>query len=285
MNVSGHTLVFGLIGHPVRHSLSPAMHTRLFQHFGVDAVYVAFDVHPARSRQVADAMRTLDLRGANLTVPFKAAILDQLDRVTGAAEEARAVNVVIQHDGFLTGYNTDGEGFARALELRHGPLPQACSVLVLGSGGAGRAVAAAIAERGASRITFLNRTQDHARDSVDHLARFHPDTVFDHAPLTPAAFRAHVSGTALVANCTAGPARRMVEALPAMELDPATIWSDINYWMQDPPHLARLAADGRPVQGGLGMLLHQGALSFELFTGYPVEAELLQRVRKAAAES
>ena len=88
MKVTGHTRVFGLVGHPVRHSLSPAMHTALFQRHGVDGVYVAFDVHPDQAGEVARAVRTLDIRGVNLTVPFKTAILPDLDHVTRAAAEA-----------------------------------------------------------------------------------------------------------------------------------------------------------------------------------------------------
>ncbi|RME28554.1 MAG: shikimate dehydrogenase, partial [Deltaproteobacteria bacterium] len=108
--ISARTRVFGLVGHPVRHSLSPAMYNELFQRYGLDAVYVAFDVDPTRAEAVADAVRTLGLVGVNLTVPFKERVLPALDHMTVAAEEAGAVNVVIHVGGTLTGYNTDGEG-------------------------------------------------------------------------------------------------------------------------------------------------------------------------------
>ena len=119
--VSGATRVYGLIGHPVRHSLSPGMYNTLFARFDIDAVYVAMDVHPADAHKVADAVRALNVVGVNLTVPFKEAVIPHLDRLTVAAEEAGAVNVVTAVDGTLTGYNTDGEGFIRSLAEEGGP--------------------------------------------------------------------------------------------------------------------------------------------------------------------
>ncbi len=240
----------------------------------MDATYVAFDVHPDRVDQVANAIRTLDIRGCNLTVPFKGAILPDLDRITRAAEEARAVNTVIQHRGYLTGYNTDGEGFARALEAEHGTLPAGAHGVVLGAGGAGRAVAAALAVRGARTITLLNRTPTHGVSAARHLSRYFPSTAFEAAPLTAGPFLEAARTADVIVNCTAGTGEAAVRALPAHEIRPETIWVDINYWMADPPHLHALQRAGRRTQDGLPMLLHQGALAFELFTGLPVEAGL-----------
>jgi shikimate dehydrogenase len=268
--VSGHTLVFGLIGHPVRHSLSPAIHNRLFQDAGVDALYACFDVHPDQAPRVGAAIRTLDLRGVNLTVPFKAAILNDLDQVTRAVEEAHAANVVIHHDGHLTGYNTDGEGFVRGLEAEFGPVC-AESALILGAGGAGRAVAAALADRGVARVTLMNRTLAASEEAVAHLSAYFPKTRYVAAPLSADAFVAAAPGAGLVVNCAAGPAAGLIDGLDVDRLDPDAIWCDINYWMASPPALARCRARGLRVQDGLPMLVHQGALSFELFTGVPVD--------------
>ena len=115
-DVSARTRVFGLVGHPVRHSLSPDMYNTLFRRYGLEAVYVCFDVDPRQARGVSDAVRTLGLAGVNLTVPFKETCLPYLDSLTKAAQEAGAVNVVTHVDGALQGYNTDGEGLMRSLE-------------------------------------------------------------------------------------------------------------------------------------------------------------------------
>lgn len=269
--ITGRTQLFALVGHPVRHSLSPQMYNHLFAEHGIDAVYLAFDVDPARGADLGPALRTLDIRGVNLTVPFKRTILGDLAHVTRAAEEARACNVVIQQDGALVGYNTDGEGFARGLEEEFGS-PAGVDTIVLGAGGAARAVAAGLADRGARSVLFLNRTIDAARASAAHLSGYFAETRFDAGPLDPAAWTAAAPSAGIVVNATGGGAAPLVAALSVDRLPANGIWCDINYWMPDPPNLAAARARGLRVQDGLPMLAHQGALSFELFTGVPVEA-------------
>lgn len=273
MQVTGRTLVFGLIGHPVRHSLSPAIHNRLFQQMGVDALYAAFDVNPSRADSVADAIRTLDLRGVNLTVPFKGAILPKLDRVTRAAAEAAACNVVIQHEGFLTGYNTDGEGFCRGFEDEFGHTLAGRRAMVIGAGGAGRAIGAALADRGAAEVTFMNRTAANAAEAVAALGGYFEATAFRSCEFAAGAFAARAPEVDLVVNCTTGAASETVRGFDVYALRRDCCWCDINYWDPDPPLLAVCRARGLSVQDGLAMLIHQGALSFELFTGVPVSPD------------
>lgn len=253
------------------------MHTALFQETGVDAVYVAFDVRPKEMGHLATAIRTLDIRGANLTVPFKRAILGELDHTTRAVHEAGAANVVIQHSGHLTGYNTDGEGFCRGFEESFGAgILGGSQAYVLGAGGAGRAVAAGLADRGAAQVVLLNRTLARAEQAAGHLAQFFPKTDFLGRKLTPEAFAA-AADCEVVVNCTSGDASPAVAALDIGVLSPRTIWCDINYWMDDPPLLGSARARGLRTQEGLPMLVHQGALSFELFTGIPIEAERIYK--------
>ncbi len=263
--ISGHTRVFGLLGHPVRHSLSPEMHSTLLRELGIDGVYVAFDVDPARAHLVGDAIRTLDLVGVNLTVPFKTAILPQLDHVTGAALEAGAVNVVTQLEGTLSGTNTDGIGLYLALQEEHGFQASGAHCTILGAGGAARAIAAHLASVGATRIELHNRTAARAQEACAHLANFYPHTTFVPRPL------GQLPACELVVNALGGGAEAAVAALDIRPLPPHAIWCDINYWMDAPPQLAACAARGLRCSDGLGMLIHQGALSFELFTGHPVD--------------
>lgn len=265
-SISGRTRIFGLVGHPVRHSLSPEMHTTLFQRLGLDAVYVAFDVDPRRADRVADAIRTLDLVGVNLTVPFKEAVLPHLDHLTIAAREAGAVNVVINVDGHLTGYNTDGAGLLASVVEEHGFEPAGTRCAVLGAGGAGRAVAATLAQH--AEVTLFNRTLSRAERAARELG-------LSAAPLTSEAFSEPYD---LVVNCLGGGAEALVEALPIAHLPETGIWVDANYWQPDPPRLRACAERGLRTSTGLGMLIHQGALSFELFTGHPVEASELREI-------
>ena len=277
-HITGHTRVFALIGHPVRHSLSPQMHTRLFEQLGIDAVYVAFDVNPMDADKVADAIRILGLSGVNLTVPFKEKILPHLDRMTVAAEEAGAVNVVINVDGILTGYNTDGEGFLSATRDEHNFEAKNKHCVLLGAGGASRAIAASLASAGADKITMLNRTASRAEQAVTALRAVNPKTQLSAAALTPEAFASSSEGADLVVNCLGGGAEKLVRELPIKQLASRAIWSDINYWMNSPPQIEACLKQGHPVSVGLGMLIHQGALSFELFTGHPVLPEDLQHI-------
>jgi shikimate dehydrogenase len=272
MSVSGQTRLFGLVGHPVRHSLSPAMYNALFARYGVDAVYVAFDVDPRRAGAVASAIRTLDLVGVNLTVPFKERILPDLDHLTAAAAEAGAVNVVIQVDGALAGYNTDGEGLCNSLEAEGRHLP-GCRAVLLGAGGTARAVASALLDRGAAHITLLNRSPARAEAAAAALASIFGAARLAVGPLEPAAFAQAAEGAHLVFNGLAGGAEAQVAALDPAPLAPNADWVDANYWMARPPQAERCAALGLRFHSGHAMLLHQGALAFELFTGQPVTAD------------
>ncbi len=280
--ISGHTRVFGLIGHPVRHSLSPAMHTGLFRKLGLDAVYLAFDTPPERAGQVADAVRTLDLAGVNLTAPFKERVIPHLDRLTIAAEEAGAVNVITNVSGYLTGYNTDGEGLVQDLERRMRWRPGGMRCAVLGAGGAGRAVAASLGAADASEVLLLNRTFSRAREACEHLARSMPHIDFRPARLDAAAFAAMAPRLDLVVNCLGPGAEPLVRAFRVEPLPARAIWCDINYWMSEPPRVAACEARGLRTLDGLGMLLHQAALSFELFTGHPVPVADLERLIEPA---
>ncbi len=267
--ISGHTRVFGLVGHPVRHSLSPAMYNTLFARLEIDAVYLAFDVHPAEADRVADMVRIMDLAGVNLTVPFKERVLPNLDQATAASWEAGAVNVVTQMDGALMGYNTDGEGFVRSLEEENGPSPDGLHAVILGAGGAARAVASGLLDRGAESIVFLNRTEQRASAAAETLSAAYPHAGIDIDGLSPDAFQTRARDVGLVVNCTSGPAADTVARMDPGVLDGSASWVDINYWMHDPPCEAAVRESGRRFHNGLGMLAHQGALAFELFTGYP----------------
>ncbi len=276
---SGRTRVFALVGHPVRHSLSPAMHNELFRRHGVDAVYVALDVEPRRADAVADAIRTLALAGCNLTVPFKERVIPGLDALAPAAELAGAVNVVLREpDGRLVGHNTDGVGYLRALAEELGVAPEGQDAAVLGAGGTGRAVAAALAEHGAASVTLYNRTVGRAEAAVAALAPRFPATRFACAPLSTGAWAERAAAHDLVVNCTAGDAAAAVAALDVALLPARAVWTDANYWQADPPQLAACARRGVRIQRGIGMLMHQGALSYALFTGISVDSHAIRGV-------
>jgi shikimate dehydrogenase len=276
--ITGHTQVFGLVGHPVRHSFSPAIYNTLFARFGIDAVYLAFDVDPEQANRVAEMIRVMGLVGVNLTVPFKERILEDLDGLTAAAKEAGAVNVVTNVDGTLMGYNTDGEGFVRSLAEEGGPDPDGLHAVILGAGGAARAVASGLLDRGAASITFLNRTIPRAEEAASALQAGFSSAVLDVGPLNADGFSAVNKEARLVVNCTSCPAAEAVAGLDPASLSAGSSWVDINYWMAEPPAKEACLTAGVRFHDGLGMLAHQGALAFELFTGYPVTGSEIRTV-------
>ncbi len=264
--ITGATRVFGLVGRPVAHSLSPRIYNALFAEAGIDAVYVAFDVDPTAGPLLAEALRTLNLAGVNLTVPHKASILPFLTDQDRLVTACAAANVVVHHDGALRGHNTDAEGFARAFEERFGPRLAAGPAVVLGAGGAGRAVAAGIASRGCPEVLLLNRTLSRAEEAAARLGAFFPGVRFTPGVLDPEVFSEVAGEARLVVNSTSGPAAPRVEALSVEALPEEAIWCDLNYWMEEPPAREACERRGIPFQGGLDMLVHQAALAYEHFT-------------------
>ena len=167
------------------------------------------------------------------------------------------------------GYNTDGEGFVRSLAEEGGPSPQGLCAVILGAGGAARAVASGLLDRGAERIVFLNRTKSRAQAAVDTLSHSYPAADLSIAPLDKNAFGRAATGAGLLVNCTSGPAAQTVAEFEPHLLSETASWVDINYWMKQPPCEEKVVECGRRFHNGLGMLAHQGALAFELFTGHP----------------
>ncbi len=274
--ITGKTRVFALVGHPIRHSLSPAMHNELFRRKGIDAVYVPLDTRPDDADKVAQGIRVLALAGCNLTVPFKERVIPGLDALSPAAACAGAVNVVVNVDGRLEGHNTDGEGYLRALRDELGIDPAGRDVAILGAGGTARAVAAALAGAGVASVCFFNRSAARAEVAVTALAPRFGGVGFSAAPLDPGAFAERRWG--VVVNCLSGEGMPALRALSVDHLPAGAVWTDANYWMADPPQLVACAARGVRIQRGIGMLMHQGALSFELFTQVPVSADTIRGV-------
>jgi len=271
--ISGHTEVYALLGHPVRHSLSPQIHNTWFQRYDIDAVYVALEIERLD-------LSSLPLAGYNLTVPFKTAVIEQLDQASEVVRRLGAANTVVRREGRLFGTNTDGDGFAEAFETELGAALAGRRTLVLGAGGAARAVAAACADRGIPEVCFANRTAERADEAIAQLAPHYPNTRFSRTPLAREAFADHAPQTQLVVNCTSGAAAETLRDFDISPLPQDAVWVDINYWMADPPQLDACRQRGLTVQNGVSMLVYQAARAFEAFTGVrPQVTEVLELLR------
>lgn len=271
MSIQGTTRVYALLGHPVRHSLSPALHNQWFRTHGIDGVYVAVPVPVAMANDLGVALRTLGLAGVNLTVPFKTSIVEQLDEVVGLARVGAVNTVVREADGRLVGHNTDGPGFLEGLaEVGVSGLAGA-TVLVLGAGGAGRAIAGALVGAGA-RVRWLNRSVHRAEAAREAVLAVWPEAEVRVGPLTVSAFSKWAPKTDLVVQATSSEGAAAIAGLPLERLPSGATWVDINYWDDQPPGWSRLGALGLKRQTGHAMLRRQAARAFALWTGVEPES-------------
>jgi shikimate dehydrogenase len=261
LQLDAHTQLAGVLGYPVRHSLSPAMHNAAFRAVGLNWVYLAFEVSPDALPQAIAGMRGLRIQGLNLTIPHKEAVMPLLDALTDAAQQVGAVNTLFWEDGRLVGGNTDAEGFLRALH-EGGVEPLRQTVLILGAGGAARAVAYALHNQHC-RLIIANRTPERA----EVLAQgFNAVPV----PMTADALRPLLPQVDGVVNCTTLGMAPDTDSSPPIGWDalPDTAWAcDLVYRPLRTRFLQEAERRGLRTIDGLGMLVHQGALAFERWTG------------------
>ena len=285
-SISGKTNMVGVIGWPVSHSVSPAMHNAAFADLGLDWCYVPLPVPTEPAERIGEAMRglrALGLRGANVTVPHKQSVMPYLDWLTPAAQAIGAVNTIrVEADGQLSGDNTDARGFVADLR-DHGVDPAGKRALVLGAGGSARAIVFGLAEAGCVSITILNRSVDKAHDlAMDIRALFPFCRLSGHA--MPDEIAVLAQEAEIIVNCTSLGMTPNVEGLPWDEnisFRPGQVVYDLVY---NPPQtrlLQKDVTDGAQAIGGLGMLIWQGAIAFERWTSQlpPVA------VMRAAAEA
>jgi len=266
---SGSSAVVGVIGDPVRHSLSPTLHNAAFAALGLDWVSVAFPVARDSLDAALAGARGLGLRGLSVTMPFKGAVAAKVDRLGEAASRLRAVNCLIVEPDGLRGENTDGEGFVAALRRGASFDPAGMRCLVLGTGGAARSVVLALAESGAAEVVVVGRHEDsaaHAAALAGPAGRPGSASEARRADLVVNATPIGMAGTELAG------------ALPPV--DPATLHAgqvvvDLVYAPRPTPWLVAAAARGAATHDGLGMLVHQAARQVELWTGRQASVEAM----------
>jgi shikimate dehydrogenase len=277
--LTGRARIAGVVGWPVDHSLSPRLHGFWLRAYRTDGAYVPLPVRPADLEDALAALPKLGFAGVNVTVPHKERALAVVDRVTPEARRIGAVNtIVVDADGRLVGSDTDAFGFGENLrqagvswQAAHGP------AVLIGAGGAARAVAVALADDGVPEIRLINRTRPRAEDLAATIE----------APITIVDWReraAALDGAALVVNATIlGMRGQPPLDLPLDFLSPAALVTDIVYTPLVTPLLAAAQARGNPVVDGLGMLLHQARPGFRAWFGRDpaVTAELRHFVAEA----
>ncbi len=271
-SVSGATRLAGVIGSPIRHSLSPAIFNAAFEASGIDCVYLAFDVPAGGAAGALDAMRSLDMLGLSVTMPHKDAVAALVDERSDAADALGAVNCVAVVGGRLVGTNTDGPGFVDALRAETGFDVQGRQVVVLGAGGAARAIVRALGTAGAAAIGVVNRTAARAETA---------------AALGGAAGRVAtvdaVRDAELVVNATSvGMGDDPNLPFDPGLLRPGQVVADIVYHPSPTPLLAAARAKGLTAVDGLGMLVHQAAHAFRHWTGLDAPVDVMAAAARAA---
>jgi shikimate dehydrogenase len=276
--ISGKTKICGVIGDPIEHTMSPVMHNAAFKKLGLDFLYVPFKVSQEELEKAVEGIRALNIRGLNVTIPHKVAIIPMLDGLDPLAEKIGAVNTVVNDNGNLRGYNTDASGFLQAL-LEHGVEPRGKNIVILGAGGASRAIAFILAERDA-HLTILNRQLE--MDWAEELAWriFHDfemevgvlELGFDNLATA-------LTGADLLINATSvGMSPNSEETtVPAQLLKAELIVFDIVYNPIKTRLLKEAEAAGARTIGGINMLAWQGALAFEKWTEQPAPLDLMRK--------
>jgi shikimate dehydrogenase len=211
--ISGQTTICGIIGDPIGHTMSPAMHNAAFKSLGLNYVYVPFKVKSMELRKAIEGIRGLNLRGVNVTIPHKVAVVQLLDKLDPLAERIGAVNTIVNDEGILTGYNTDATGFLQTLHDRNIE-PAEKKVLLLGAGGAARAIGH-ILTREKAKVTILNRKQDlsWAEDLAARLSRNYKTDV-KALELTPENLKKAISNAEILVNATSLGMSPEIDATP-----------------------------------------------------------------------
>jgi shikimate dehydrogenase len=280
--ISGSTRLAGVIGWPIDHTLSPAMHNAAYEELGLDWVYVPLAVpDEAGVRRVAAAARSLPFVGFNITMPYKQLALDLCDEVAQVARIAGAVNTVHVVDGGLIGYNTDGRGLLEALESEAGFVPEGKAVVVYGAGGAASSAVVALVLGGASSLAIVNRSRERAEELVERVGVL--GRVVEISCVQPESAAEAVGGADLLLNATSlGMAVGDPSPVPAEWLRPELVVYDLVYGVET-QLLADARAAGSNAHDGLGMLVCQGATAADIWRD-TAESRMPRDVMRRAAE-
>ncbi len=276
MKISGKTQVYGVIGDPIAHSLSPVMHNAAFEALKMDCVFLAFRVKTGEVESAIHGMRGLGIHGLNVTMPHKNPVIPFLDEVNATAKFLGSVNTILNDDGKLTGFSTDGVGALNALK-KNGVKLNGKKVLLLGGGGAAKAISYALAKE-VKELTILNRSPEKTNTLTETISREFNKRVSD-GLLEPSSIQENLQNADVLINATS------VGMHPNVEhslVEPQWLRRDLTVMdIVYNPVKTKLARDakkaGAKVVSGVEMLIYQGAASFEIWTGKAAPVEVMRK--------
>lgn len=282
-STSGATQLFSLFAHPAGHSLSPLMHNTSFQHYQMNAKYLAFDLQPEQLESAVTAMRTFKFGGANLSMPFKHQVIPLLDHITPRAKLLNSVNVIVNHNGGLTGDSVDGEGFFKQLANQNVTIVNE-TMTIFGAGGAGLSIIQAATEQHLKQIFVFKRRNQSFGQVDQQLKQIESQgatqiRLLDYA--NEAMMIQAIQASTIVVNATnlgMGDYNSQLPAPPGVlqYLTPAQTVCDVIYAPLETKFLAIARQQGCQTFNGLGMLIYQGALSFKQWTHQAMPIEIVK---------
>ncbi len=275
MRVTGRTQICGVIGDPIAHTLSPTIHNAAFNHLKLDFIFLAFRVKSDNLEHALEGMRSLGIRGLNVTMPHKIAITRYLDETDSTVKFLSSVNTILNHKGKLSGFNTDGVGALKALR-ENGLDPYGKKVVLLGAGGAAKAIAYTLSKE-VKTLCILNRTPEKAAVLADVLNRMSNNKIVGNI-LTPSSIQSSLRGADVLINSTSvGMSPAVNESLvPPKCLKPSLIVMDAVYNPVETKLLKDAKAVGAKIISGVEMLLYQGAEAFKIWTGNTAPIEVMR---------
>lgn len=280
----------GIIGYPIAHSLSPAIFQAALGHYGLDISYEAWEIPPHELKGFVEEARTpqAEVLGFNVTVPHKEMIMVYIDEVSPEAQKAVAVNTIFNQEGLLHGHNTDGAGFIRALKEEAKFSFDGSRVLILGAGGAARGVVMALASENLKSFTIANRTLDRCKRLARDLKR-HWKGDLRSISLKADDLRKAAREADLIVQCTTVGMLHGPDAdgalLTAEDISPKALVYDLVYNPPETPFMREARRAGASVLGGLSMLVYQGAIGFEMWTGKKAPVEVMFKAARKTLES
>lgn len=280
--IDSNTQLFGVIGNPIRHTKSPIMMNRAFRETGINGVYTAFHVTSERVADFAAGVRAMGIRGVNVTIPHKLDIMSVLDEIDLGAKAIGAVNTIVNEDGRLIGYNTDGIGYVRSLKEEAEPELAGKRIVVIGAGGASRGIVYALSNEKPAHITIANRSVERAKELADAFQDQADIEAIANENLQAACMQADI-----VINTTS------VGMFPNTDETPIDVgWlksgavaSDLIYNPIKTKFLQQAEQHGCRIHGGLGMFIYQGAYAFEYWTGKPAPVAAMRETVLSALRS
>ncbi|MCJ7713159.1 shikimate dehydrogenase [Candidatus Bathyarchaeota archaeon] len=275
MDISGKTKICGVIGNPIQHTLSPTIQNSAFNHLNLDFIFLAFKVKTAELEMAIQGMRSLDIHGLNVTMPHKNMVINYLDEIDSTVESLNSANTIVNKKGRLLGFNTDGIGAVKALQ-ENGVDLSSSKVVLLGAGGAGRAIAFSIADK-VEDLIVLNRDITKAKNLELNLKlKFNKN--IHHGTLSQDSIQKNLRSSDLLINATnvgMGPNSNLSIVNPKLLTSDLTVM-DIVYNPLETKLLSDAKIVGAKTINGLEMLIYQGAASFELWTGRKAPIEIMK---------